>query len=385
VRIIRVLGVAALLASALVGLNAAAASADPTGGFGAAPAHPNPNVPASRAYFQAVVAPGQSYNDEVVVTSTSDAALSLLISPVDGLTGQTSGAVYANRAAPVKKAGSWVTPSISALSLAPHGEALVPFRVIVPADATPGDHLAGVAVENANPQQAGSGQFAVTEVFRTVIGVEITVPGPAEPKVHLGTLALKALPGTGVATLTIKLGDNGGKLVKPLLAVSLRGPNGYHRSVKRQLDTILPGDTIRYPFIWPDSLATGRYQATVRATGGVAPVATSATLQLGTPLRGATNPNLPSHSKRPWWLVVLIGATLGLLLVVWFVAWRATRRRRHAASTGRPAPPPVSASPAARPRPARARRGDRPPDSPTGGGPEGDLEPVTWRPGVSSR
>jgi len=391
-RILRTLGAVAVLAAVVVTVSGPAASADPTGGgFGAAPAHPDPNQPTSRAYFQAVLTPGQTYRDEVVVTSTSDTPLSLLVSPVDGLTGQTSGAVYANREAPVKKAGTWLTPSISALSLAPHSQALVPFRVTVPTDATPGDHLAGLAIENADPQQASGGQFAVTEVFRTVIGVEITVPGPAQPQVHLGTLALKALPGTGVATLTIGLGDNGRKLVKPMLAVSLRGPDRYRRSVRRQLDTILPGDTIHYPFIWPDSLPAGRYQATVRATGGVAPVTRQATLQLGTPLRGATNPNLPAGSPRPWW-EILAGVTIGLLLVVWLVTWRAAvrRRRRRAriesdASHLHPAATAVARTPLAPgPRPAPAPpvldlRRDEPPTL------ERDLEPVRWRAGAPSR
>jgi hypothetical protein len=372
--LLRILGSAALLASVLVGLAGAPATAEPTGGFGAAPANPNPNDPATRAYFKAVLAPGQSYTDEVLVTSTSDTALSLLISPVDGLTGQTSGAVYANREAPVKKAGTWVTPSISALSLAPHSQALVPFRVAAPNGATPGDHLAGIAVENANPQQAGAGQFAVTEVFRTVIGVDVTVPGAAEPQVRLGKLTLKALPGTKVATLTIVLGDSGRKLVKPLVAVSLRGPANYRRKLTRQLDTILPGDTIHYPFIWPDSLSAGTYYATVRATGGVSPVSVAATLQLGKTLRGATNPNLPS-TGHDWRWLVLLGITIGLVVLIGLVTWRAQRRRRRPpGAIGRPSPPP-SGGRASRRRARRNARRGHPADE--------ALEPVRWRAGAS--
>ena len=363
----------ALLASTLAAVGSGPAFAQTTsGGFGAAPAHPDPNDPATRAYFKAVLAPGQSYSDEVLVTSSSDTALSLIISPVDGLTGQTSGAVYANREAPVRKAGTWVTPSISALSLAPGAQALVPFQVTVPPDATPGDHLAGIAVENAKPEQAAGGQFAVTEVFRTVIGVDVTVPGPAEPQLHLGKMVLEALPGTKVATLTIVLGDNGRKLVKPRLAVSLRGPSGYRRNLNRQLDTVLPGDTINYPFIWPDSLVSGTYQATVRATGGVSPVSVSATLQLGKTLRGAANPNLPSTDHTLRWLVLLI-VTIGLLGLVGIGVWRARVRRRRATPTR-----PRRAS-RRRPEGRRAHRviGRR------GSHRDEELAPVRWRAGAS--
>jgi len=378
---LRILGVATLLVALLASLNLATAAADPTGGFGAAPAHPDPNDPATRAYFKATVAPGGTYIDAVQVTSASDAPLSLLISPVDGLTGQTSGAVYANRDVPIKKAGAWVTPSISALNLAPHAQTLVPFTVRVPAGATPGDHLAGIAIENAAPQQATAGQFSVKEILRTVIGVEILVPGPATPAVRLGKMSLRPLPGTHVATLTIALGDPGRLLVKPHLTVTLRGPGGYHHKVARQLDTILPGDTIHYPFLWPDSLITGTYHATVVATGGDAPITETATLQLGHILRGTTNPTVPSTSHDLRW-IVLLAVTVVFLLVV-AVAWRRRARRRDRRAARRAPAHPADVRVHTRPGRARAdaRKRGRP-----GRPREGADDPaVEWRAETPSR
>lgn len=182
---------------------ASATSAAATGGFGAAPAHSNPADPATRAYFKPVIAPGGSLSDEVLVTSTSDAPIQLLVSAVDGLTGQTSGAVYANRQDPVTKAGRWVTPSTSAVTLAPHARQLIAFTVQVPTTAVPGDHLAGIAFQNANPTNSG-GQFGVTTVVRTVVGVDIRVSGPASPHIRLSGLGLAALPGLHFANLTVQ-------------------------------------------------------------------------------------------------------------------------------------------------------------------------------------
>jgi Bacterial protein of unknown function (DUF916) len=334
---IRILILAAACAAAMVGSGATAASAQtaPTGGFGAAPAHPDPADLATRAYFKPVLTPGGTASDELEVTSTSDAPVQLLIYPVDGLTGQTSGAVYANRDNRAKKAGTWVAPSISALSLPPHGQQLVPFTVRAPANATPGDHLAGLAVEDANPSRSG-GQFSVTEVFRTVVGVDITVPGPAEPALRVGTLGLKALPGTNVAALSVQIGDSGRKLVKPLLRVSMRGPNGYRRTFARNLDTILPGDTIAYPLLWPDSLARGTYHVVVRATGAPTPVTRAATVRLGVALRGTSGGGVPTSSGIPI-LIIVLGVTgavavgLGLWLLRRYrdraLARRLARRR----------------------------------------------------------
>jgi len=384
VRAFRFVIAAAACATVAVVIGTASPAWAATGGFGAAPAHPNPDDPATRAYFKPVLAPGTTYTDDVLVTSSSSGPLNLLVSPVDGLTGQTSGAVYANRDVPVRKAGAWVTPAISALSLAPGAQTLVPFTVAVPANATPGDHLAGIAVEDANPQSA-SGQFAVTEVFRTVVGVDIVVPGPAQSDLHLSGLGLRALPGAGVASLTIHIGDHGRKLVKPLVAVSLRGPGGYRRTIDRQLDTILPGDTIAYPFLWPDSLRAGTYHAVVRGTGGPSPVSVSATLQLGQPLRGVTNPTLPSQGFKvlsPLGIALLL---LLLLLVIGAVTLVVRRRRRAAPDDDVEIVLGPSSAPT-RPR-ASNRRGARRSATrrKTRARDARHLDPISWTSGPSSR
>ena len=112
--------VPALLAVALVAFAGVAGAQTTGGGFGAAPSHSDPADPATRAYFKPVIAPGTAYQDSVLVTNSSDDATTLIVYPVDGLTGQTSGTVYANHADPVKKAGMWLSPAMSSVTLAPH-------------------------------------------------------------------------------------------------------------------------------------------------------------------------------------------------------------------------------------------------------------------------
>src|SRR5712692_1819378 len=68
-----------------------AASAAQGGGIGLWPGNSEPADPATRAYFKPTVAPGGTFSDVVVVTNTSDAAIDLFVSGVDGLTAQTSG------------------------------------------------------------------------------------------------------------------------------------------------------------------------------------------------------------------------------------------------------------------------------------------------------
>ena len=320
---------AVLVACAAVGVVAAAGApgwAQSVGGFGAAPAHSDPSDPATRAYFKPVIRPGGSLSDEVLVTSTSSRPVRLIVSAVDGLTGQTSGAVYANREDRVDRAGSWVTPAISSLTLAPHSQQLVAFTVHVPTAAVPGDHLAGIAFENADPIRAG-GQFGVTTVVRTVVGVDIDVPGPAVSHIRLSGLGLAALPGLRYATVTIHIGDDGRKLVKPVLTVALEGPSGYHRTLRRALDTILPGDTIAYPFVWPDNLAAGDYVVTVTATNGAEREVETARLHLGTALQGTAPPNKVVTTKTPLGTVPMVVLLAALLAMALFVGFRLGTRR----------------------------------------------------------
>jgi len=328
----RVVGAAVLAAAGLVSLPAAPASAS----FGIAlrPAHADPSDPSTKAYFKPTVAPGETFTDEVIVTNTGDTPVELAVSGVDGLTAPTSGAVYGNRQDPVKKAGAWVSAAARTVTVAPHTELPVPFTVKVPKNAGAGDHLAGIAFEDVHPTLAGS-NFAVTQVVRAVMGVQVMVPGPGAFAVHVDNATLQALPGIAAGSVLVTLGNSGARLGKPGLSVALSGPDGYKRTVRRTLDTILPGDTIPYPLAWPDVLRPGDYSITATATPGTAspgapggaPVVEGATVvrtvgvHLGTPLAGvspsgvispASAPARHSSGGLPMWVVVVLVAAAGI-------------------------------------------------------------------------
>ena len=290
-------------------------------GFGIAlrPGHADPGDPSTKAYFKPAVAPGQTFSDVVIVTNTGDNSIDLAVTPVDGVTAPTSGAVYANRQDPVTKTGTWVSAGSKTLTVAPHAEVPVPFTVKVPADAAPGDHLAGVAFEDIHPAAAG-GNFAVTHVVRAVMGVQVIVPGPGAFAAKVEGASLQPLPGLRAASVVVKLGNPGARLGKPGLSVALTGPDGYQQTVVRALDTILPGDTIDYHLAWPDPLEPGDYSITATATGpGMAPVVHTGSSKLSSPLDGVPSPGVitPARTSKSgggypvmWALVVLMAAAI---------------------------------------------------------------------------
>jgi hypothetical protein len=295
--------VAAVAATFLFG---GLASAVGLRGFSVRPAHSDPADPATRAYFKPVVRRGGSFSDAVIVSNSGGTPLQLRTYPVDGLTGQTTGTVYANRGDRVKKAGTWVGVGSSRITVPAGQQASVAFTVRVPLHAKAGDHVAGIAFENANRRSSG-GSFQITEIIREVIGVQIRVPGKAAPKLALGAVKLAALPGTRLASVVVGLGNRGLALCKPTLAVSLHGPHGYRRSVARQLDTVLPGDTVAYPLPWPGSLRTGKYLARTSASCKGHHAERRATVALGNSLGPGSSARRAGSTTLggiPWWLLV---------------------------------------------------------------------------------
>jgi hypothetical protein len=321
----------------ILGGGASAAFAAPppvtkAGDISIAPEHPSKESP---SYYTLRVKAGTSVTEGLIIANHSDAAINLVVSPVDGLTGQTSGSVYANRQDKVYKAGLWVAPSVTTLVLQPQTQRTVTFMVKVPAGVPAGDHLAGVAVENTVPTTSSNG-FAIRQILRNVIGVRVIVPGAATFKPSLKTLGISQIGSTGIGAVDVGLANAGTQLAKPTLAVSLIGPNAYQKKMTRDLDTVLPGDTIKYPFAWPDKLAKGSYDVTATLTGGGTSVTLHSTVQLGAPLKGVTPAKAAAVVAVPkgglvWWAWVLIG--LGVVAAFGFILVMVVRyERRRAAS-----------------------------------------------------
>ena len=311
------------------------ASAATIGGFGARPAYIDPNNPATRAYFIVSTKVGARRREAVVVTNNGAKPVTLSVAAVDGLTGVTSGVVYANAGVRVNGAGAWVTPMVKRVTVLPQTSTDVHFAVKVPRSAQPGDHLAGLSLQSLQPSKSGN-KFSVKVVMRTVIGIEFKVSGAAAPRLRMFSVALAPLPGTSVPSAVVTLEDVGRKLCQPRLTVAIKG-RGAPRTATQTLGTILPGDKIAFPFRWPGALRYGRYavtvtsaacgpQTVVHAVAAYSPGAGSSS-SAGQNSLGATAPLASNTPNGPsgW----LYGGLAGLAAVVatgtatWFI------RRRH--------------------------------------------------------
>jgi hypothetical protein len=280
----------AALLSVAVGatiMSFAAIASTPTGGVGLRPAHPhaaNPN------YFALHVARGETIHRWMVVTNSAHKAVSLTIYPVDGRTGPTTGTVFSGHRNRLLGAGQWITPSVRTLKVQAGESRRLEFSVKVPKTAAPGDHVGGIAARTRNittPKPKPKHGGAVNEVVRTVIAVEIVVPGKAVFRPSLTTLAIRRVGPTAIGAVYVGLGDRGRRMGSPRLAVTLTRLHHHGLRIVRRLDTVLPGALVTYPLIWPAALAPGRYRISARLSLGSRHVSLHRTVTVHHRLAGA--------------------------------------------------------------------------------------------------
>ena len=80
------------------------------GGFSARALGENGEV-TPKTYFELKLKAGESFDGEILVSNASKDFTRLRVDSVDGLTGQTSGTVYANRTDPRTETSRWIKPS----------------------------------------------------------------------------------------------------------------------------------------------------------------------------------------------------------------------------------------------------------------------------------
>lgn len=250
-----------LIAAVLTLGGVAAPSAMADGGVGFR-VDQTPESTMQNGFITLTAAPGWTINGYFFATNTSDRGASLTVYPADGLTGATTGVVYSDGGDTPKEAGAWVTPDRRGVTLAPRDERRIDFTVRVPANAATGDHVAAVVLE-----QRGKSNAMVSQVVRNVVPILIDVAGAAEPKVSIRSAAITNLPGTKLPAVTVTLRNQGARLCRPVLSVSLAPPGKPAQEVMRELDVILPGDRAPYPMPWPGQLADGAYVAKTTVTG----------------------------------------------------------------------------------------------------------------------
>lgn len=248
----------------------ARSAADGAARFGLQPIVYDAAVPGSNAYFIFDAQAGTTVTSAVRVVNSGGARGTVRLYGVDAATGQTSGTVFLTREAPQHGAGTWLTLDSTELTLDAGEGRVVPFQVAVPADATPGQHVAGLVAEDTvlredtsagtAPNAAG---FRVHIKNLTILAVQTSLPGPVTERVTVS--GVSAGGSGGYQMLVLGLGNEGNRMVKPTGTLAVTDAQGQEvQRLPLRLDTFLPATAIQYPIaVRQQALGAGRYHAKI--------------------------------------------------------------------------------------------------------------------------
>ncbi len=288
------------------------------GEFSLRPVRPPGAPPRERAYVVRTVRPGQVFDDKLEALNLTNRPAELAVEAVDaGITADGSFAPGSTRSAE----GAWLTVTPDRVRVPPRGRAPVAVRVQVPADAEPGDHIAAVVVQRADPPR---GEGNVTLVQRVGVRFYLTVTNPDGSAGSRG-FELRSLRWTGEPrgrTFEAEIANTGTLLVEPLGSMTIARGDLRTSADVPVLGTVPPGVSRNLRISMPGTLEEGTYEArlNLRLVQGGPAQERAITFVVG-----------PSDGSY-WWVAAVVA---GLLLLA--VAGAALRLSLHRRAI-RPAP-----------------------------------------------
>ncbi|ONI72215.1 hypothetical protein BWI15_19310 [Kribbella sp. ALI-6-A] len=307
----RLLAAAVLAATSLYAVPAAAAPADDA---------PWSVEPADNAFgpdrqnYTYTVAPGDTVDDGLLVVNRGTTPLELAVYAADGFTTDSGQLDLRRKDAKATSVGAWVHPGLASLRILPGKSASVPFKVTVPADAAPGDHIGGIvtSVEQTDPASKQPVER------RMGVRIKLRVGGELKPQLTVSDVHVHPSLVGGDATVTYTVHNTGNATVSARQKASLAGPFGQLRAESGEVadsPSLLPGDS------WKASVP-------VRDVAAVVPLSAEVTVvPLLTDAAGSTAPLAAVSGEAHGRLLPLIVLVVLLVLVGGAVVVRRRGRR----------------------------------------------------------
>lgn len=330
-----------------------------------------------RDYFEFQLQPGRTVSDRVSIINATDQPKDFLLYSSDAYNTERGGG-FALRLRTEKSTdtGTWVKLSTDRYTVPARHAALVPVQFVIPIDATPGDHTAGIVAEEVVPPTTTNGPTGVQTVHRVAARVYLRVAGPLRPALQIREFAVThenpVVPyaGRSATTITFNVANSGNLRLQPdRVTVTVSGLFG--RTIRRFTlarpsstgpaalnplpDTILPGSSIHFTKSFK-----GRFQP-------FEPLTARVTVASQDPILGKHA--AVSRTVR-FWVFSLLFLVAVLALVGGLVGrhyWRKYRTPAEAAvepavpaAPAAPAGPAVVPAPAARPATPVMTRSNRP-------------------------
>lgn len=240
-----------LAAAGLIASPASAAKGDVTWSV-----EPVATTDGARRTFDYSVDPGTQIRDSVVVTNQGTTAAEFLIYATDARNELETGAfgLLRREETPVD-AGAWITMETASITIQPGSQATVPFNLLVPSDAIPGDHVAGIVASVITSGEQDGAAVALEQ--RVGARVYLTVSGV--PDVGVETSGF-------ISTFTPELNPFAPGRVN--VTYDVRNSGNVRMDVTQRIDVTGPFG-IPLGSITPDSIVNILPRQTVRVTADV--------------------------------------------------------------------------------------------------------------------
>ncbi|MYS83438.1 WxL protein peptidoglycan domain-containing protein [Embleya scabrispora] len=302
------------------------ASAAGNGEWSVDPYVPDGTSQNARRYFFLEGAAGTTVPDVVTLHNTSQAPLTMKLFGADAYnTPRDGGFALRTVTDKQKDVGTWiqVAPENQTLTLQPGEKRQVPFNIVIPPNATPGDHPGAiVALNTAIEGTQQQGQIKVNIQRQIGARVYLRVQGDALPAMDIQKVEVKRdagfheFFGSSKAKITYRIINRGNVILRPKFRLKAEGLFG--RELMSKADEgaeILPGSTVEKVVEWKD--APRLDHVTVKVDGVVAD-------------QNLKDDASASYTAVPWPSLL----TLAAILLVAGVGWGLWRNGRKGKGNG---------------------------------------------------
>jgi hypothetical protein len=296
-----------------------------------------------RESFAYSVNPGTQINDYVAVSNQGTTAQTFTLYATDAINEFATGAFsLLPSSTPPKDSGSWVKLSQPTVTLQPGIQARIPFTMLVPSDATPGNHTAGIVASITQKSTEKGKSIALEE--RVGARIYLDVSGALKPRVAtVGLVSGFTSPwnpfGGGSSGLDYAVTNVGNSRVDVKQTVAIRGLFGIPLATfdAGRLRNVLPGQSVHTKLDRPGIAPLFVLWSTVTLT----PVAPTDRVAESSPRKADGSPAAPRPASKyvavsaetltgaiPWTLLlVLLVLGAGAYLLLRYIAF--TRERLY--------------------------------------------------------
>ena len=212
---------------------------------------PSVTTEGPRPSFEYAVDPGTEIKDTFVISNEGTVAADFSVYATDAINDFETGSLgLLPRNEPPNNLGSWITTDVAELRLDPGSRATVPFTILIPSDASPGDHAAGVLASTLTTGETEGSAVVLDQ--RVGARINLRVSGAVAPGFETEGLVSSFSPSLnpfapGTVDVDYAVRNNGNIRLDITQKLDIVGPFGISlgQLTPEPVENLLPGQAAR--------------------------------------------------------------------------------------------------------------------------------------------